>query len=498
MRRHNKTGTEILCAASEARPFIASGGLADIAESLPKVLNKKEGIDCRVVLPLYSGIPDDLRERIKYVTHFYLQLSWRNQYCGIFEAEDEGVTYYFIDNEQYYKRDKLYGYPDDDERFAFFSLAILEMLPRIGFRPDIIHAHDWQTALVPIYRHVSYAHIEFYASIKTVFTIHNITHQGKTDDFKKLGDLFGLPLDSRNIVEYAGKINLLKGAIETSHATSTVSPTYSNEIAGFHSDTSEYDFGEGLTPLIKEKSWKLTGILNGLDSAGPISDKCIYVNYGISDAAEGKAKNKLELQKSLGLEQRANVPLISIVTRIDSKQKGCQHVLEVIKSGLLEENDAQFVLLGEAARGDTDGEKMEGEFKELGEKRKGKMSVNIEFLPELGQKIYASSDIFLMPSLYEPCGLTQMISLKFGTIPVVRETGGLSDTIIDVQYENGNGFTYKNYNSKEFRDTIERALLEYKDSNRWNILVKRAMECDFSWDNGSADEYVKLYKTVLN
>jgi len=486
---------KILYAASMARPFVATGGLADIAESLPKALNKKKGVDCRVVIPLYSKIPDTLRLKMKYLTNFNVCLSWRNLYCGIFEAEHNGVTYYFIDNEQYFKRDELHGYPDDGERFAFFSLAILEMLPHIDFKPDIINANDWHTALVPIYRQTFHAYNEFYSDIKTVFTIHNISFQG-IYDYNMLYDIFALPPWSGSIVKYTGMINLVKGAIETAHAVTTVSPTYADEIAGLRPDPSGYDFGKGLTTFISERNWKLTGILNGIE-ADPMNDRDVYVNYGISDVKEGKTQNKLQLQKRLGLLERSDVPLVSTVTRIDSQQKGCQHIIEAIDGGLLDDNDIQFIMLGSADPNDIDGKKMEDRFRELEIKYKGKMVSYIGFLPELSQKIYAGSDIFLMPSLYEPCGLSQMISMKFGTIPVVRQTGGLNDTVTDNQSGTGNGFTYKHYDSLDFRKAIERSLLAYADADGWNELVTRAMECDFSWDT-SVIEYIELYRRLLS
>ena len=487
---------KILYTASEVRSFAATGGLGDVAEGLPRALNKKEGVECRVVMPMYSSIPDKLRVEMKEIVYFDVLLAGRTLSCGVFETEYQGVIYYFIDNEQYFTRDKLYGYSDDCERFTFFSLSIMEMLTHIGFMPDIINANDWQTALVPIYWQVFYAHNKIYSGIKTVFTIHNINFQ-ETHNLNKLYDIFGLPPEVSNIIEYDGKINLLKGAIETSHAFTTVSPTYAEEIAGMYSDMAGYDFGKGLTPFIKERYSKLTGILNGLDSSfDPAVDKDLYANYGIFDFAEGKAKNKLELQKRLELEQKADVPLIAMVTRIDSQQKGCQHVIEIIKD-LLDKNDIQFVILGSAAETDSEGKEMEKEFEKLAKENEGKMAAYIGYEPELAQKIYAGADIFLMPSRNEPCGLAQMNSLVYGTIPVVHKTGGLTDTVTDNKDGNGNGFTYKNYDSRELKNATERALLAYKDSKGWEMLIKRAMKCDFSWENNSAEEYIKCYKTLL-
>jgi starch synthase len=490
---------KILYAASEARPFVASGGLADVAESLPKALNNRKDVECRVVMPLYKTILGEFQENLKFIARIKVPLSWRSQYCNIFEREYNGVIYYLIEKEYYFGRDKLYGEFDDAERFAFFSIAVLEMLRHIDFVPDIINCNDWHTALIPIYRHALYSNDALYSGIKTVFTIHNIASQG-VYDFEIFQDVFGLPDDVRGLVEYADGINLLKGAIESAHAFSSVSPTYAKEIAGLHFDTSGYDFGKSISPFINERSWKITGILNGLDYSqyNPKTDENLYENYDIFDYATGKAKNKLELQKRFGLEQRADVPLISIITRIDSQQKGCQHVIEAIDNGLLDNNDVQFVLLGNASETDGEGKTMESKFSELEDRYKRKMVSYIGFVPELAQKIYAAADIFIMPSLYEPCGLSQIISLKYGTIPVVRETGGLSDTITDFQYENGNGFTYKNYSSYELKDTIERALRQYNDTDSWNALIVRAMNCDFSWEKQSADEYIQLYNKILS
>ena len=498
---------KILYAASEARPYGGAGGLADVAGSYPRAL-KSKGVDCRIVMPLYK-MPDELRKSMTFVTSFDVWLSWRKQHCEIFEAESGGVTYYFINNMHYFKRNELYGEPDEAERFAFFSLAVLVMLPLIDFKPDIIHANDWHTALIPVYRHVFYADNEFYSDIKTVLTIHNISFQGNCD-LGILSSVFGLPYGAKNLVEHEGRINLLKGGIETANAFTTVSPYYAKEIAG-DSETREYDFGRGLTWFIKDREYKLKGILNGLDKdKDPKTDKDIFKNYGVKDFQAGKRENKLKLYErlleeeqnrnyTLALDKTPDVPLIAIVTRIDSQQKGCQIILDAvhdIDGGLLDGEDAQFIILGTAPNGDGKGKSMEDAFKEAAYTYKGKMSAVIAYSQELAQKIYAASDIFLVPSLYEPCGLTQMIALKYGSVPVVRETGGLKDTVKDNQNGDGNGFTFKEYSGYALKSAVRRAMDSYKNTDEWNKLIKRAMACDFDWAKSSADEYIKLYESL--
>jgi starch synthase len=486
----------VLFAASEARPFVASGGLADIAGSLPQSL-KRKGLDCRVVIPLYSAIPHRVREKLKYITHFEVPVSWRRRYCGIFMSEHEGVTYYFIDNEYYFHRDTLYDEYDNAERFAFFSRAVLEFLPIIGFRPDIINANDWQTALIPIYHHLYYSHSDYHWDIRTVFTIHNLAFQGKYG-FEFYNDSLGLPDYAISLIECGGCLNLLKGAMQTAHALVTVSPNYAREIAGNHSDDSGYDFGEGLTHFISEQAWKLTGILNGVDmnSINPAKDKNLYANYTAKTFEKGKKVNKQKLQERLGLEVREDVPLIGVVTRIDSRQKGCQLVLEALNSGLLDRFDAQFVLLGSAAEGDWEGRQIEDGFRDFENRYRGRAVAYIGFVPELAQKIYAASDIYLMPSKYEPCGLSQIVALKYGAVPVVRETGGLADTVKDSFHGTGNGFAFRRYSGQELCGAIERALWGYQNKEGWHTLTKRAMECDFSWEAGSVDAYIRLFEKI--
>jgi len=451
-------------------------------------------------MPLYNAIPDKYREDLKEIAQIDIPFTKHEQSCKVYEMLFEGLTYYFIGNDFLFSREKeLYGYEDDSERFAFFSLAILEMLKYIGFKPDVINVNDWHTSLVPVYRNVFYAQNEFYSDIKIVLTIHNIGFQ-KTCDFNDLNTVFELPDTAAAIVEYGGQINLVKGGIEAADAFTTVSPTYAEEIAGGHAEKNiadgvDYDFGNGLTPLIKERKWKLTGILNGLDDKNdPEKDPDIDMQYGIANYKAGKRENKRKLQERMELSIRPDVPLISIITRIDVRQKGVELIVDAINSGLFSDHDVQIAMLGDVAKGDEKGAILRDEFVKLAKGNEGKMSACIDFIPELSQKIYAASDIILVPSKYEPCGLTQLIAMKYGTIPVVRETGGLADTVTDNGAGQGNGFVFNEYSAEALRSAIDRALEGYKDPKGWDSLVKRAMAYDSSWDTNSAAEYIKLYK----
>ncbi|MCL2425791.1 MAG: glycogen synthase [Oscillospiraceae bacterium] len=488
---------KVLYAASEARPFVASGGLADVAGSLPQSLVRK-GVDCRVVIPLYSIISDELRANIKFVMEFEIYVAWRSRSCVVYESVYNGVTYYFIENDYYFARDTLYEEFDNAERFAFFCRAVLEMLPRIDFKPDVINANDWQAALIPVYQNIYYSKNEWYSHIKTIITIHNIAFQG-IYGFDIFSDILGLPDWAVDLIEFNNNINFLKGSMQAADTIITVSPTYAKEIAGQHVDNTGYDFGQGLTPFLNQEMWKLSGIINGvdMDAINPSKDKHLYAKYRATTFQRGKKINKLKLQERLGLNVSADVPMISMVTRIDAMQKGCQLVLDVMNSGLLDSHDFQFVLLGSAADGDGEGKYMEEAFRQLESRYKGRVVAYIGFVPELAQKIYAASDIYLMPSKYEPCGLSQIIALKYGAIPVVRETGGLADTITDSLDGLGNGFTFRGYNADDFHNAIERALQGYQDRKGWNLLTQRAMERDFSWDSGPADEYIKLYEGLI-
>ena len=472
---------KVLFASSEAYPFAMSGGLADVAGALPKALRKRF-VGCRVVLPLYSAVSDEMREKMTFITSITVPVAWRRQYCGIFEAHIDGVIYYLIDNQYYFKRDGLYGYYDDAERFAFFARAVLEIIPHIGFKPDIIHCNDWQSALTPVYYNTLYAQRPGYENIKTVFTIHNIQYQG-TYGMDLLGDVVGLPESAASLLEYDGDCNFMKGAIECADRVTTVSPSYANEIL-------DPWYSHGLDPILNQRSWKLSGILNGIDTIlyNPETDKDIEVNYTSEDFSDKKKINKAKLQEYFSLPVREDVPMIGMVTRLVG-HKGLDLVKAVLEE-LLATTDVQFVVLGSGEW------QYESFFKEMADKYPDKMGLKIGFIPSLSKKIYAGCDLFLMPSKSEPCGLSQMISLRYGTVPIIRETGGLRDSIKDSGDGEGNGFTFSTYNAHDMLYTIRRAIEGYSNKEGWNILVKRAMECDNSWGK-SANEYIRLYKEIL-
>lgn len=471
---------KVLYVASEALPFMASGGLGDVAGSLPQALRKRL-IGCRVVMPMYDGIKQELKDKMTFITSFTVPVAWRRQYCGVFEAKHNGVIYYFIDNQYYFKRDGIYGYYDDAERFAFFSRAVLEMIPYIDFKPDIIHCNDWQSALVPVYYSTMYAQAPGYENIKTVFTIHNIQYQG-TYGMELIPEVLGIPAEATSVVEFGGDVNFMKGAIESANKVTTVSPSYANEIL-------DPWYSHGLDTILNERSWKLSGILNGIDTElyNPETDKDIFFNYS-SDDFKAKAKNKQKLQELMGLPQKKDTPLIGMVSRLVS-HKGLDLVKGVMEE-LIQTTDVQFVILGS---GDWQYEEF---FKEMEARYPEQVAIKLGFIPSLSKKIYAGTDMFLMPSKSEPCGLSQMIALRYGSIPIVRETGGLRDSIHDSQDGEGNGFTFANYNAHEMLYTIRRAVEGYQNKKGWQILVKRAMECDNSWCK-SANEYIKLYKALL-
>ena len=469
---------KIMFVASEARPFIATGGLADVIGSLPQALAQDPAYDIRIVLPLYLDIKPEYRRKFSFLGNIFVPLSWRNQYCGIFTYEEKGVTYYFIDNEQYFKRPGCYGYFDDGERFAFFSRAVMEILPFIGFYPEVLHCHDWQAALAAIYLKTIYCARPEYQSIRALFTIHNIEYQGKYA-LDILEDLFGIDYSNVNLLEYAGCINLMKGAIECSEKFSTVSPTYANEIK-----TAQY--AHGLQDIISKNAAKLTGILNGIDieSYNPAKDSALFASF-TADDLENKKVCKSELQKMLGLPVK-DVPMIAMITRLVS-HKGLDLVKAVAEDILHE--DVQFVMLG---TGDSE---YENYFRDLGRRYEGKASINIAFNGDLSRKIYSGADIFLMPSISEPCGLSQMIASRYATIPVVRETGGLYDSI-KPYCNGGNGFTFTSCNPYDMLYVLHEALDTYKNKEEWQALMKKAATTDFSWAH-SAEEYKKLYEETL-
>ena len=471
---------KVLYAASEAMPFMASGGLGDVAGSLPQALRKRL-IGCRVVMPLYDNITQELKDSMKFITHISVPVAWRRQYCGIFEARAGGVIYYLLDNQYYFKRDTIYGQYDDAERFAFFSRAILEIIPHIGFKPDVIHCNDWQTALTPVYYSTMYATVPGYENIKTVFTIHNIQYQGVYGK-ELLGDVLGISENDYHLLEYDGCVNFMKGGIECADKVTTVSPSYANEIL-------DPWYSHGLDTILNQRRFILSGILNGIDviNYNPETDKSLWKNYSADDS-EGKKENKAELQALMQLPVREDVPVISMVTRLVS-HKGLD-LVKAVADELLSTEDVQFIVLGS---GDW---QYESFFKELAARHPDKMGLWLGFVPDLAHKIYAGSDMFLMPSKSEPCGLSQMVALRYGTIPIVRETGGLRDSIQDSGNGEGNGFTFANYNAHDMLFTIRRALKGYKNKQGWSILVDRALNCDYSWGR-SANEYIKLYKGLL-
>ena len=471
---------KVLFVASEALPFMASGGLGDVAGSLPQALRKRL-IGARVVMPMYDTIRQELKDSMTFITSFTVPVAWRRQYCGVFQAKAGGVIYYFIDNQYYFKRDGLYGYYDDAERFAFFSRAVLEMLQYIDFKPDIIHCNDWQSALVPVYYSTMYAQSPGYENIKTVYTIHNIQYQG-TYGMELIPEVLGLPANATSVIEYGGDVNFMKGAIETADRITTVSPSYANEIM-------DPWYSHGLDGILNDRSWKLSGILNGIDTElyNPETDKDIFANYN-AENFKNKAKNKQKLQETMGLPQKADTPLIGMVSRLVS-HKGLDLVKAVMEE-LVQTTDVQIVVLGS---GDWQYEEY---FKQMAANYPEQVAIKLGFVPSLSKKIYAGSDMFLMPSKSEPCGLSQMIALRYGSIPIVRETGGLRDSIHDSADGVGNGFTFANYNAHEMLYTIRRAVEGYQNKKGWKILVKRAMESDNSWGK-SANEYIKLYNSIL-
>ena len=468
----------ILYAASEAAPFAKSGGLADVAGALPKAL-VKDGVDCRVVIPLYEDLK--FKDELQYITNFGVPVGWRSQYCGLFSCVKDGVTFYFLDNEYYFKRSGLYGFYDDGERFAFFSRAVLEMLFYLDWNPNIINCNDWQTALTPVYLNLYYRHLDKFNHIKTVFTIHNIAYQGKYG-LEILEDTCGINARDAHIVEFDGCANFMKGAIESADKITTVSPTYAQEIL-------DPWFSHGLDGLLRQKQYKLCGILNGIDTVvnDPATDPNIAANYDSTNFQEGKAACKKALQEKFNLNQDGS-PIMAMVSRLVG-HKGVDLVRDIAE-GLIDQG-IQLVVLG------TGEYAYEAFFSDMAARHPGRVGTYIGFNAKLAQEIYAGADIFLMPSKSEPCGLAQMVACRYGTIPVVRETGGLRDSIHDSGDGYGNGFTFANYNAHELYEACWRAKEGYWQHEGWQILVKRAMECDFSWDV-SAKSYEGLYNEVVS
>ena len=474
---------KILYVAAEAVPFAKTGGLADVAGSLPKAL-KADGVDVRVIMPKFGKIPEAYRNAMEHVYDGELPVAWRKKYVGLDKYELDGVTYYFVDNEEYFNREGFYGYDDDAERFSFFSRAVLDLLPEMDFWPDVIHTNDWHAGLVNVFLKLDHMGDARYERIKTVYTIHNLKYQGV---FPKdvMPDVLGLDWKYFNNgdLEFYDAVNFMKGGIIYADAITTVSKTYAKEI--------QYPyFGEHLDGLLRSREQDISGIVNGIDYSvyNPRTDKYIFETYD-EESLDRKLDNKIALQKSLGLPERRNVPLIAIVSRL-VEPKGMDLVVRMMDE-ILQHEDIQLVVLG------TGEKRYEDWFKGLAWRYPKKVSVNIYFSNELAQRIYAGADIFLMPSKYEPCGIGQLIALRYGTIPVVRQTGGLKDTV--QQYnkytQEGNGFVFENYNAHEMMYALKRALSFYGNYEIWHKIQFNAVQADYSWKR-SAKEYEALYERL--
>lgn len=474
---------QIVFASAECAPFVKTGGLGDVAGSLPAAL-VRAGAEVIVMVPKYATIKDEYKAQMEHFSDFYVSLGWRNEYCGLEKLEHDGVTYMFIDNERYFARDYPYGFFDDGERFAFFSKAITESLQHLpaGFECDILHCNDWQTALAPVFLREFYQGLPLYDRVKTVFSIHNVAFQGQFSD-TVMEDILGvahIPAAASQLRCDACSINYMLGALRYADAITTVSPTYANEI-----QTPE--FGEGLNGVLRERSYALQGILNGIDVAGfdPATDKRIAANYTVEDRS-GKAVCKAKLQEELGLEVRDDRPLMVMVTRL-TRQKGMDLVMYALDRILA--GGVQVAVLGTGDRDYEDG------LRYFQDKYPGTMAARIEFDPALSQRMYAAADMFLMPSKFEPCGLSQIIAMRYGTLPIVRETGGLKDTVQPYNEftGEGTGFSFSNFNGDEMGDAVFRAARLFWDNREaWNQLVTQAMSQDFSWTR-SADKYLDLY-----
>ena len=475
---------KILFVASESHPFIKTGGLGDVIGALPVSL-KELGADVRVVIPNYRDIKEDIKNNLKYIDNFYVNVGWRKQYCGILQYEYDGVKFYLLDNEYYFKREGLYGYYDDGEKFAFFSRAVLELLKYIDWTPDILHCNDWQTSMVPVLHKLEYINEEKFKNIKTVLSIHNLFFKGMFSP-EVLPELFGYDYETffNGSLEHNGAVSFLKGGINYSDKVTTVSKTYAEEIK-----TPEY--GEQLDGLLRYRGDYLEGIVNGIDykEYDPGNDNYISFKYDYK-TLDNKALNKEELQKELNLPVNKDIPMIGLVSRL-THQKGCDLIIKILDELLKE--DVQIVILG------TGDYMYEESFKSFSARYPSKLSANIRFSNELAHKIYAASDMFLMPSLFEPCGLGQLIALRYGSIPIVRETGGLKDTVspYNEYEESGNGFGFRNYSHEELLNISKYALSIFRDKDRWNKIVKYAMDSDNSWGK-SAREYMRIYGELIS
>jgi starch synthase len=470
---------KVLFVASEAKPFAASGGLGDVAGSLPKMINKK-GEDVRVIMPLYKEIPAEFKNEMEKLGEFKVELNWRNQKAEIFKLERDGVIYYFVGNDYYFDRKDLYKHYDDAERFIFFSKAVLDFIPKFEFWPDILHCNDWHTAIIPYLLNKQYR--VHYQDLKTILTIHNIKFQG-IYGVNTVYDILGLhPEEITGDIEFRGNVNIMKAGIYNADWVNTVSPTYAKEL--------EYDyFGEGLQEVIKENNHKMSGILNGIDYDvyNPQYDENIYENY--TRSLKKKKNNKMMLLKELGLEENDEKPLIGVISRLD-ELKGVDLILHVMYE--IMNLDVNLVVLG------TGEKNYEDSFRQIASVFPNNARVIIDFNSEMASKIYAGSDIILMPSRIEPCGLVQMIALKYGTIPLVRKIGGLNDSITKFEpaSKEGNGFVFRTYNAHEMLHELKRGVKIYKKNKEaWDQLVKNAFKSKFSWDK-SAEEYIELYNKL--
>jgi len=473
---------KVLYVTSECAPFVKTGGLADVLGALPQAVAAKR-VSVRVVMPLYGSISEQWRAEMKFIKYVYISLAWRNLYCGLFELKKDGVVYYFLDNEYYFKRQDIYGHFDDGERFAFFSKAVTDILPQLDWKPDVVHCHDWQTALVPVYIKRMYAGEDLYDSIRTVFTVHNIEYQGRYDAHLA-GDIFALPpaLMEDGTVAYGGGLSLLKGGIECADHVTTVSPTYAEEL--------QYPFyAHGMEQVILANKDKITGILNGIDTTlyDPSTDLNLSHCYG-ADAMADRVYNKLDLQQILGLNQDESIPIIAMVSRL-VRHKG----LDLVASSLdaIMDMPVQFVVLG---RGDWHFEQL---FLSAQSNYSGRLSANIMVNFGLAMKVFGGADIFLMPSQAEPCGLAQMMAMRYGVVPVVRETGGLRDTVKPYIAETGegSGFTFANYNAGDMLYVLRQAVEAYTDRKAWAALQKRDMSLSFDW-TAPAGQYLALYRKL--
>lgn len=474
---------KVLFAAAECVPFVKTGGLADVVGALPKTLIEK-GIEVEVILPFYSQIPDKYRDAVEHILDFKLKMGWRHVYCGVKKLVLEGVTYYFVDNESFFKREGLYGHWDDGERFAYFSMAVCEIMDRLSIVPNIIHVHDWHTAMIPMLLVHKYSWMEPLKNIRKVLTIHNLKFQGIYNPII-LESCFGIGMESfvDQGVKYYDKVNFLQGGIQYADCVTTVSPQYAEEIK-----TSE--FGETLDGVLRFNDWKLHGILNGIDTDlyNPATDNALFDNYS-DKRLPGKYRHKQELQKLLGLEVNPNIPMIASISRL-TDQKGFQLVSAVLEP--LMQREVQYVVLG------TGEYEYESYYKEMAGRYPHKMSARIEFDASLAQQIYAASDFFLMPSAFEPCGLSQLIALRYGSIPIVHETGGLKDTVEPYNRfeEKGTGFSFNIFSAEVMMHMIDEALEVYRRKPAYTRLVRHAMRQDFGWDK-SADQYIDLYKSLM-